>query len=133
MSTPPLFSDETKPTLDKQTLEREQSEEKIQLREQIAQIRSQLIELAHDAIIVRDPASTLMYWNRGDEELYGWTPQEAVGQVTHSLLSTRFPVPSEAVDALLATGEQWEGELIHTTKDGRQVVVESRQVLLFES
>ena len=82
---------------------------------------------------MRDPASTIIYWNRGAEELYGWTVQEAIGQVTHTLFSTRFPVSQEAVDALLATGEQWEGELVHTTKDGRQIIVESRQVVTCDS
>jgi len=129
MSTPPLFSDETKPTFDKPVLEREQSEEETRLRAQTAQIQAQLIELAHDAIIVRDPSSAIIYWNRGAEELYGWTAQEAIGQITHSLLQTRFPISHEVVDALLKTGQQWEGELIHTCKDGSQVIVESRQVV----
>jgi PAS domain S-box-containing protein len=93
------------------------------------QIRAQLIELAHDAIIVCDSSSSIIFWNRGAEELYGWTSQEAIGQVTHSLLQTRFPMGRETVEALLITGQQWEGELVHTCKDGRQVIVESRQVL----
>ena len=82
---------------------------------------------------MRDPASTIVYWNRGAEELYGWTAREAIGQNTHTLLSTRFPIPLETIDAFLATGEQWEGELIHTTKDGRKVIVESRQVVTCNS
>jgi PAS domain S-box-containing protein len=98
----------------------------------MVQIQEQLIELAHDAIIVRDSSSIILYWNRGAQELYGWTAQEAIGQVIHSLLQTRFPVSRETIDALLATGDQWEGELVHTCKDGRQVVVESRQVVTFD-
>jgi PAS domain S-box-containing protein len=93
------------------------------------QIQAQLIELAHDAIIVRDSSSSIIFWNRGAEELYGWTAQEAIGQVTHALLHTRFPMSRETVDALLITGQQWEGELVHTCKDGRQIIVESRQML----
>ena len=91
------------------------------------------MDLAHDAIIVRDISSIILYWNRGAEELYGWTPQEAIGQVAHSLLQTRFPVSRETVDAFLTTGAPWEGELVHTCKDGRQVMVESRQVLTHHS
>lgn len=94
------------------------------------QQQAKLIELAYDAIIVRDQESAIISWNRGAEQLYGWTAQEAIGKITHDLLQTRFPVSREALDSFLATGEQWEGELVHTCKDGTQVIVESRQVVM---
>lgn len=97
--------------------------------EQRAQLQASLMELAYDAIIGRDPASVIVTWNRGAKQLYGWTTQEAIGNVTHELLQTRFPESREALDRFLATGEQWEGELVHTCKDGTQVIVESRQVV----
>src|SRR4029077_3608089 len=52
-----------------------------------------LLELAHDAIIVRDLAGRILYWNRGAEELYGWTREQAIGRLSHDLLETGFPVP----------------------------------------
>src|SRR5215469_2779791 len=100
--------------------------------QKILQLQASLIELAHDAILIRDPASTIVSWNRGAEELYGWTAQEAIGQVTHTLLKTQFPESREALDRLLATGEQWQGELVHTSRDGTQVIVESRRVLVHD-
>ena len=98
--------------------------------EHTGQLLSHLIELAHDAILVRDQASVISSWNRGAEELYGWTAQEARGQVTHRLLQTYFPESREALDTILATGEQWQGELIHTRRDGTHIIVESRQVMV---
>ena len=100
-----------------------------QLQEQSTQLQAHLIELAHDAIIVRDQAGVVVSWNRGAEELYGWAAQEAIGKVTHELLQTGFPESREALDSFLTTGEQWEGELTHRRKDGDQVIVESRQVI----
>lgn len=129
ISTSPLFSDGAQPIFARRIPGRTQSEEETRWHEHIVQIQAQLIELAHDGIIVRDSASTILYWNRGAEQLYGWSAQEAIGQVTHSLLQTDFPVSREEIDALLATGAPWEGELVHTCKDGRRVVVESRQVV----
>lgn len=41
-----------------------------------------LLELVHDAIFVRGAKSEVTFWNRGAEELYGWTRQEAIGRVT---------------------------------------------------
>ncbi len=93
-------------------------------------LQSELINLAHDAILVRDSQSCVISWNKGAENLYGWTEQEARGQITHLLLKTRFPVSQEAVDQHLEQQGRWEGVLIHTSREGRQVITESRQVLV---
>jgi PAS domain S-box-containing protein len=85
-----------------------------------------LLTLAHDAIIVRDPADKVVFWNHGAEETYGWTPDEAVGQVIHDLLKTRFPKPLAEINADLAPTGRWEGELTHTRKDGQEIMVTSR-------
>src|SRR5438093_10276943 len=54
--------------------------------------QAELLNLAHDAIIVRDSQSIITFWNRGAERLYGWSAAEALGRVTHELLQTQFPV-----------------------------------------
>jgi PAS domain S-box-containing protein len=94
------------------------------------QRQSELINLAHDAILVRDLANRVLEWNRGAEELYGWSAQEAIGQVTHILFKTRFPSSLATIQAELERDGQWEGELIHIRPDGRTVVVESRWALI---
>jgi PAS domain S-box-containing protein len=91
---------------------------------------SELINLAHDAILVRDPLSRVLLWNRGAEELYGWSAQEALGQVAHTLLQTRFPQPLETFLEQVEQKGEWEGDLTHTCRDGRQIIVESRWVLM---
>src|SRR5581483_9947255 len=100
------------------------------LQAQHIRLQSELINQAHDAILVRDPISRVLSWNRGAEQLYGWTEQEALGHLTHSLLKTRFPIGLATLDAALEHEGQWEGELIHTCRDGGTVIVESRQVLM---
>ena len=102
--------------------DRKEAEE--QLRKQ-----AELLSLAHDAIIVRDPEGRITFWNRGAERTYGWTAAEALGHVTHELLQTRFPIPLETIDAVLQAQGQWEGELRHITRDGTPIVVTSRQSL----
>ncbi|GLV60964.1 hypothetical protein KDH_77820 [Dictyobacter sp. S3.2.2.5] len=92
-------------------------------------LQGRLLELAHDAIIVRDPQSAIVLWNQGAEKLYGWTAEEAMEQVTHTLLQTRFPIPLADIQRILEAKGYWEGELIHTSRTGEQIIVESRQVL----
>ena len=93
--------------------------------------RERLMALAHEAIIVRDPAtSAVTYWNQEASQIYGYGASEARGRVTHDLLGTEFPDSREAVDEALGSVGRWEGELVHTRSDGRRIVVLSRQALV---
>ncbi len=97
---------------------------------QLFQMQASLIELAHDAILVRDLESHIILWNYGAEKLYGWASAVAAGQVTHDLLQTQFSEGIAATDVTLEQQGEWEGELTHTCANGSQVIVESRQVLM---
>jgi len=88
-----------------------------------------LLNLAHDAIFVRDARDKITFWNRGAEMTYGWLHDEAIGRVPRELLKTRFPAELEEVAACLVRSGRWEGELSHTRKDGREIVVASRWAL----
>jgi PAS domain S-box-containing protein len=88
--------------------------------------KARLLDLSSDAIIVRDSADRIIYWNRGALHLYGFTAEEALGHLPHDLLQTEFPVSSaDALERLRRDG-YWTGELTHTVKDGREVMVLSR-------
>ena len=89
--------------------------------------QAELIDLSYDAIMVLDSAGgVITYWNRGAEELYGWSRDEAVGEIASELLQTRFPSSREDMEASLQLAGRWEGELTHTRRDGRRVQIESR-------
>ena len=93
--------------------------------------QASLLELTSDAIIVRDESGHIAYWNKGAEDLYGWTQEEALGKVTHNLLRTKFPRPlAEIVDGVRKE-KHWRGELVHTRRNGEQVVVLSRWALIY--
>src|SRR5579863_6278695 len=96
-------------------------------------LHSELLELAHDAIIVRDVNSVILFWNGGAEKTYGWTAAEACGNVTHLFLKTEFSEPLDQVYETLYGVGSWEGELVHSTRDGKRIVVASRQVLQRDS
>jgi len=89
-----------------------------------------VINLTHDAVIIRNPANVVEAWNIAAEQLYGWSADEVIGKETHSVLQTQFPVSREALDQALVKNGYWEGELQHRRKDGKQITVLSRQSLL---
>jgi PAS domain S-box-containing protein len=88
-----------------------------------------LLDLLHDTAMIRDMDGTIHYWNQRAHEMYGWTREEAVGSVSHELLQTSFPDSLEKIESELIEKGVWEGQLVHTGRNGRPVTVKSRWVL----
>jgi PAS domain S-box-containing protein len=97
-----------------------------QSREMALREQAGLLDLTRDTVFVRDMNDVMTYWNRGAEELYGWKTAEAVGKISHQLMQTIFPLPLEEITAELLRTGRWEGELVHTKRDGTQAIVASR-------
>jgi PAS domain S-box-containing protein len=85
-----------------------------------------ILDRAHDAVIISDVNGLIAYWNRGAEEIYGWSSKEALGQNVHTLLRTTFYDAAAALEESLRKRARWSGELQQVTRDGAEVVVVSR-------
>ncbi len=77
------------------------------------------LEAIGQAVITTDVNGVVVYWNRAAQDLYGWTPAEAVGRNIASLT-----VPEVAQDvaadimAALRDGIAWSGGFPVRRKDG---------------
>ena len=119
-------------------LERHVAERTAELRSEVAariaseaKLRNQaaLLELADDAILVRDLDNRVVFFNRAALDMYGLSAEEVSGKVSHEILQTEFPLPLAEIDAALAITGSWAGELRHRTGQGVEVVVASRWTL----
>jgi two-component system, cell cycle sensor histidine kinase and response regulator CckA len=98
------------------------AEEKI--REQAA-----LLDQAQDAILVKDVADHILYWNNSAERIYGWPAAEIIGRRATDLPPKNPAKYEEAKQAVLKKGN-WTGELVTTSREGRELTVESRWTLV---
>ncbi len=89
-----------------------------------------LLDLASEAIFtVSLPDFRINYWNAGATRMYGWSPEEAIGETASELFKTEGARPrSSIVDELVLSGA-WSGTLVQTGRDGTRIPVESRCVL----
>ena len=112
-------------------VERELREARDKLEIEVAERTRQasLLNLTHDTIFVRDMRDIITYWNRGAQELYGWMAEDAIGRRPRDLLQTIFPAPLEEINANLLRNGRWEGDLVHTKRDGAKLTVASRWAL----
>ncbi len=104
-------------------IERKQTEQKI--REQAA-----LLDVATDAIFVRDFDNRILYWNKAAENLYGWKKEEALGKKTRELWQEKNLLQLQKALKILMKNGSWEGELYQITKFDKEIIVESRWTLV---
>lgn len=96
-----------------------------------ARVREQarLIDLAQDAILVRDLNGFIQSANPASERLLGWSAAEFIGRNVKDLIyrdSTQF---EEATRRLMDVGE-WQGDVQVSAKGGRELTVQSRWTLV---
>ena len=89
-----------------------------------------LVTLSYEPMLAWRLDGPIEFWNAGAERLYGFASDEAIGRSSHSLLQTKFPIEFAEMRSQLRNDSYWSGELRHFRKDGREVIVDSRQQLL---
>ena len=103
----------------------------LRVRERTAEVyrQAELLDLANDAIVVREMDGVITFWNEGATEMYGWGKEEALGKIMRDLLETEFPLPRDEIMTKVVQEGRWEGELTHSRKDGKEINVLSRWAL----
>jgi PAS domain S-box-containing protein len=102
--------------------QRKQDEQKI--REQAA-----LLDITTDAVFIRSLDGCIQFWNQGAKKLYGWSTSEIIDRQMDELLYRDLLELENALKVMFEQGN-WQGELLQTTKSGKEIVVESCLTLM---
>ncbi|HTW41854.1 MAG TPA: PAS domain S-box protein [Solirubrobacteraceae bacterium] len=84
-----------------------------------------MVELARDAIFARDAQRRITFWNRGAQEIYGYSQDEALGRRPQDLLRTDYPLELAEIERRVGDAGTWEGQLVQYTRGGERLVVAS--------
>ena len=105
--------------------------EKRQAEERIAE-QAAFLDKARDAIMVRDLSGKILFWNQGAQRIYGWTPNEALGKDIRELLYAD-PEKFDEFNRITINKGEWNGELLHITKQNEEIINETRWTLICDS
>ena len=92
--------------------------------------QAEMLDVASEPIFAWDLDRGIVFWNKAAVETYGFTRDEALGRVSHALLATEAPAGVTRLREDLERDGHWSGELVHTARDGRKIVADSRMVVL---
>jgi PAS domain S-box-containing protein len=95
----------------------------LKLAQQQMSQQAALLDIAQDAILVKDLENRIIYWNKGAERTYGWTSEEAIGASSLKLLQQDAVAHREARDSLLAHGS-WNSEMVSRSKAGSEIIAD---------
>ena len=100
------------------------------LAEERIEEQARLLDVARDAIMLRDVNDRLLYFNRAAQELYGWSFEEARAISGEALIAESSLEKYRAEkERLLETGE-WDGELRQRTRSGKELIIQSHWTLV---
>jgi PAS domain S-box-containing protein len=79
--------------------------------------------------MMRGKDGRISFWGEGDEQLYGYTADQALGRLSHDLLATEFDRPLREIEADLLRDGRWQGVLLQQHRDGSTLHVMTHWVL----
>jgi two-component system, NarL family, sensor histidine kinase DevS len=117
----PMLDDDGQPTamlaMFSDVTARRQSEERV------LAAAAQIEQLTADAIYTVDAERRVWSWNRGAEQLFGWTKEEVIGEPVALVPPQRIERARVAIQRLISTGETLIQEAVRFAKDGHTVHV----------
>ena len=94
------------------------------LSEDRLRFQARLLDAVGEAVIATQLDGTILYWNEGAEQLYGWSANEVVGRTIDEITPAEVSrSQAEEIMEQLRKGESWSGEFMVQDRSGREFPV----------
>jgi PAS domain S-box-containing protein len=89
--------------------------------EEMVRLQAQVLDQTHDSVITTDLDGNIISWNKGAERVFGYTPEEVLGQPVAMLYppDQQETLWNQVIAPLKANGEH-EVEVVNQRKSGEQ-------------
>ena len=96
--------------------------------------RAEMLEIPDHAVIATDAAGMVIYWDRGAQELYGWSAAEAIGRDILDLTPTDMS-RTQAIQIMrsLKQGATWRGKFGVRGKYGELFIADVTDIPVHDS
>lgn len=96
--------------------------------------KAELLNHIAESAIATDVEGKITYWNTAAEALYGWTAEEAIGEmITEVIISNQHREEAQRIFNALAKGERWSGQFAVRHKDGTRFDVHVTDIPVFDN
>jgi two-component system cell cycle sensor histidine kinase/response regulator CckA len=92
--------------------------------------QADLLNKAHDAIIVTDLEGFITFWNKGAERISGFSAAEVIGLRPENVLGAAVHAELEKSWEALEKTDEWRGELHMQDRSGKEIVIEVSATLV---
>jgi PAS domain S-box-containing protein len=94
---------------------------------------AQVLEAVRDSVIFTDLEGRIRYWNRGAEEVFGYSAEEMIGETPALLYPTANPEELSGDLRAIMAGRNYVGTWEGRRKDGRSVWVDVKTTMVLDA
>ncbi len=93
-------------------------------------------DAVNDAIYVTNMILQIQHWNRASEQIYGWSHTDVIGRSIMDIIPVIYYTDgttfTKQMRTIMTTGV-WHGEIVQSTRDGREIIIDSSLRILTDA
>lgn len=102
--------------------------------DEMSRYQDALLNSVRRAVIGTDATGIVKFWNQAATDLYGWTPEDAVGRNIVELTPSEMSrTQANEILQAVTSGQRWQGEFEVRRKNGEKFIAHVTDTPIFDS